>query len=115
MTLRISQLILRIKDYTHKIMIEYQQFINWLKTKNLLDLYINTFNRFQQKLESDSKDFTLRAYWMRLVYKKTIKDVFNEHGRYVISSSFRWAETGNYTFWVKLDKEFQKLWNTNSL
>lgn len=41
---------------------EYQQFINWLKTKKILDLYIDTFNNFQQKLESDSKDFTLRLY-----------------------------------------------------
>lgn len=114
MTLRISQLILRIKNYTHKIMIEYQQFINWLKTKNLLDLYIDTFNRFQQKLENESKDFTLRAYWMGLVYGKSIEDVFNEYGRHVISSSFRWVETGKYAFWTKLDKEFQKLWNTNN-
>ena len=70
MTLKISQLILRIKDYTHKIMIEYQQFLNWLKTKKILDLFINEFNKFQQKLESDSKDITLRLYWIGIVYKK---------------------------------------------
>lgn len=94
---------------------EYQQFINWLKTKKVLDLYIDTFNNFQQKLESDSKDFTLRAYWMGLVYKKTIKDVFDEHGKYVISCSFRWVETENYAFWSNLSEEFQELWNTNNL
>lgn len=52
---------------------EYQQFINWLKTKKILDLYIDTFNNFQQKLESDSKDFTLRLYWIGIVYKKRLK------------------------------------------
>lgn len=115
MTLKISQLILKIKNYTHKFMIDYQQFINWLKTKKILDLYIDTFNNFQQKLESDSKDFTLRLYWIGIVYKKTIEDVFNEHGRHVISYSFRWVDTGNYAFWSKLNNEFQELWNTNNL
>lgn len=94
---------------------EYQQFINWLKTKKVLELYINTFNIFQQKLESDNKDFTLRSYWMELVYRKSIEDVFNEYGIHVISCSFRWVDTGNYAFWSKLNNEFDKLWNTNNL
>ena len=93
---------------------EYQQFLNWLKKKKALNLFINEFNKFQQKLENNEISAN-RSYWIGIVYKKTIEDVFNEHGRHVISCSFRWVDTGNYVFWSKLNNEFQELWNTNNL
>lgn len=93
---------------------EYQQFLNWLKTKKALDLYINEFNKFQQKLKLGDK-FTSRTYWRKHVYRKTIEDVFNKHRRYVLNYSFRWLETGKYDFWSNLSEEFQELWNTNNL
>ena len=58
---------------------EYQQFLNWLRKKKILELYINEYNKFQQKLESDEK-FSYREYWMEHVYRKTIENVFNEYG-----------------------------------
>lgn len=91
---------------------EYQQFLNWLKKKKALNLFINEFNKFQQKLENNEISAN-RSYWMRHAYKKTIEDVFNGHGKFTIS--FRWLDTGNYTFWSNLSEEFQKLWNTNNL
>lgn len=114
MTLKISQLILRIKSYTHKIMIEYQQFLNWLKTKNLLDLYIDEFNKFQQKLNSGST-IPNRKDWMRLIYGKTVKEAFTKHSRDIINCSFDWGQTGKYIFWAKVNEKFQDLWNTNNL
>ena len=92
---------------------EYQQFLNWLRKKKILELYINEYNKFQQKLESDEK-FSYREYWMEHVYRKTNENVFNEYGNETILESFKWIETGNYEFWSRLNREFQKLWNTNS-
>lgn len=92
---------------------EYQQFLNWLRKKKILELYINEYNKFQQKLESDEK-FSYREYWMEHVYRKTIENVFNEYGNETILESFKWIETGDYEFWSRLNREFQKLWNTNS-
>ena len=93
---------------------EYQQFLNWLKKKKALNLFINEFNKFQQKLENNEISAN-RSYWMRHAYKKTIEDVFNGHGKFTISFSFRWLDTGNYTFWSNLSEELQDLWNTNNL
>lgn len=126
MTLKISQLILKIKNYTHKFMIDYQQFINWLKTKKILDLYIDEFNKFQQKLNSGTT-IPNRRDWMRWVYNKTSEDIFNKYDKLVLNYSFDWTQSGKgkYRFWWKLSEEFQirchnvilsqKKWNINNL
>lgn len=126
MTLRINQLILGIKNYTHKIMIEYQQFLNWLKTKNALDLYIDEFNKFQQKLNSGTT-IPNRRDWMRWAYNKTSEDIFNKYDKLVLNYSFDCTQSGKgkYRFWWKLSEEFQirchnvilsqKKWNINNL
>jgi hypothetical protein len=107
-------------------MIEYQQFINWLKTKNALDLYIDEFNKFQQKLNSSSTIPNCRD-WMRWAYNKTSEDIFNIYGSLVLNYSFDWTQSGKgkYRFWWKLSEEFQirchnnilsqKKWNINNL
>lgn len=84
---------------------EYQQFINWLRAKKVLNNYMREFDKFQDRLLSGEK-IEASEYWIQEIRGKTVEETFNRHQQLTISHSFIWRKTlEGHKFWDDLHKK----------
>lgn len=82
---------------------EYQQFINFLKRRNLYKIYIQNFDEFSSKIHEYDK--TIYVRFRNDIH--TIQGLFRYDERSMIRSAFRWCNTlEGHEFWQYVNNKW---------